>query len=148
MATKKCYFPQEDAKKGVQKTLVWARNCLKQIFLILNFFFCLLSILTLLLDWCAFFRFFFHSLPFLYLSSTSLEVSLSLSLSLSCFFIYFTMVTSGKGDLRLLRAMQLKIAQKILNLSFYDKNPEQTLNSPNNPQIFSKILKNLTLQIF
>ena len=31
---------------------------------------------------------------------------------------YLTLVTQGKGDFR---AMQLKIAQKILNLSFKDK---------------------------
>ena len=47
-----------------------------------------------------------------------------------------TLVTQGKGHLRLLRAMQLKITQKILNLSFNDKILEETENSQANSQYF------------
>ena len=51
---------------------------------------------------------------------------------------YLTLVTQGKGHFRLLRAMQLKIAQKILNLSFKDKSWLKLKISPQNPQYFWK----------
>ena len=53
---------------------------------------------------------------------------------------YLTLVTQGKGHFRPLRAMQLKIAQKILNLSFKDKSwmklkiHPKVLNIFENPQ--------------
>ena len=66
---------------------------------------------------------------------------------------YLTLVTQGKGHFRLLRAMQLKIAQKILNLSFKDKSwlklkiHPKILNIFKNPQnvFFPKISRILKI---
>ena len=44
--------------------------------------------------------------------------------------------------------MQLKITQKILNLSFNDKILEETENSQENPQYFRKSSKKTGFQIF
>ena len=45
-------------------------------------------------------------------------------------------------------AMRLKIAQKILNLSFNGKILEETENSQENPQYIRKFSPNLAFQIF
>ena len=57
------------------------------------------------------------------------------------------LVTQGKGRFRLLRAMQLKIAQKVLNLSFKDKSWMKLKFTPKS-STFSKILYNFSFQKF
>ena len=67
---------------------------------------------------------------------------------------YLTLVTQGKGHFRLPRAMQLKIAQKILNLSFKDKSwmklkiHPKILNIFENPPNFSFPKISRILEIF